>query len=191
MAICRRLRSPDAHRLVSGLHYVLPHNSSDHYLALTLHVDDHAYNQPYYSSGHYVSPTLLIAIIPSTTTARKELFAPICTVIRTSFNLACSRSSAIQIINSTPYALGASVFGTNSCISCALIIASGFSLALSTGKWFKKSAPQPKEKGKKGGKEGWRFAHYCYASPALAIAQSMLTAMADLNHTKSGSQLTS
>lgn len=60
-----------------------------------------------YPKGHYFQPTLLVDVTPSMCIANEELFAPICVVMR-----AASLDEAISIANSTPYALGASVFGT-------------------------------------------------------------------------------
>ena len=60
-----------------------------------------------YPKGHYFRPTLLVDVTPSMRIANEELFAPICVVMR-----AASLDEAISIANSTPYALGASVFGT-------------------------------------------------------------------------------
>ena len=60
-----------------------------------------------YRYGHYFQPTLLVDVTPSMAVAKEELFAPICVVMR-----AASLDEAIGFANSTPYALGASVFGT-------------------------------------------------------------------------------
>ena len=60
-----------------------------------------------YPNGHYFQPTLLVNVTPSMRIANEELFAPICVVMR-----AASLDEAIDFANSTPYALGASVFGT-------------------------------------------------------------------------------
>ena len=60
-----------------------------------------------YPNGHYFQPTLLVDVTPSMRIANEELFAPICVVMR-----AASLDEAIAFANSSPYALGASVFGT-------------------------------------------------------------------------------
>lgn len=60
-----------------------------------------------YPKGHYFQPTLLVDVTSSMRIPNEELFAPICIVMR-----AASLDEAIGIANSTPYALGASVFGT-------------------------------------------------------------------------------
>lgn len=57
--------------------------------------------------GHYFSPTLLVDVTPQMRIAQEEAFAPICVLMR-----ANSVDHAIEIANSTSYALGASVFGT-------------------------------------------------------------------------------
>lgn len=66
------------------------------------------YNHPKHRKGHYFQPTLLVDVTPSMLIAQEELFAPICVLMRAS----CVEE-AISIANSTPYALGASVFGAN------------------------------------------------------------------------------
>ena len=58
--------------------------------------------------GHYFQPTLLVDVTPSMRIANEELFAPIGVLMP-----ATSVTHAIEIANSTLYALGASVFGTN------------------------------------------------------------------------------
>ena len=63
---------------------------------------------PEYPRGHYFQPTLIANVNSTMRIAREELFAPICILMP-----ATSLSNAIAIANSTPYALGASVFGSN------------------------------------------------------------------------------
>ena len=63
---------------------------------------------PKFPKGHYFSPTLLVDVTPSMALAQEELFAPICVLMRVA-----SVDDAIRLANSTPYALGASVFGSN------------------------------------------------------------------------------
>ena len=65
------------------------------------------HKHPKHPKGHYFEPTLLVDVLPSMRIAQEELFAPICVVMRAS-----SLDEAIDMANSTPYALGASVFGT-------------------------------------------------------------------------------
>lgn len=62
---------------------------------------------PRYPKGHYFQSTLLVDVTHSMRIANEELFAPICVVMR-----AASLDVAISIADATPYALGASVFGT-------------------------------------------------------------------------------
>ncbi|GAB7344891.1 hypothetical protein MBLNU457_3328t1 [Dothideomycetes sp. NU457] len=64
---------------------------------------------PKYPKGHYFTPTLLINVTPEMAIAQEECFAPICI-----FMEATSVDHAIAIANSTPYALGSSVFGPTS-----------------------------------------------------------------------------
>ena len=61
---------------------------------------------PRHPKGHYFQPTLLVDVTTSMRIANEELFAPICVVMR-----AASLDEAIGIANSTPYALGACIFG--------------------------------------------------------------------------------
>ena len=65
---------------------------------------------PEYPKGHYFSPTLLVDVTTDMSIANEELFGPVCVVMR-----ADSVSHAIDLANSTPFALGASVFGRNRC----------------------------------------------------------------------------
>jgi acyl-CoA reductase-like NAD-dependent aldehyde dehydrogenase len=62
-----------------------------------------------FPSGHYFSPTLLVDVTPSMKIAQVELFAPVCVIMK-----AGGVGEAIKIANGTEYALGASVFGSNS-----------------------------------------------------------------------------
>lgn len=63
---------------------------------------------PKFPKGHYFTPTLLVDVTPQMRIAQEEVFAPICVLMRAS-----TVSQALEIANSTPYALGASVFGTS------------------------------------------------------------------------------
>ena len=60
-----------------------------------------------YPKGHYFSPTLLVDVTPNMRIAQEEVFGPICMLIR-----AEGVDHALELANSTNYALGASVFGT-------------------------------------------------------------------------------
>lgn len=64
------------------------------------------YVHPKHPQGHYFSPTLLVDVRPHMRIAQEEVFAPICVLMR-----ANSVDDALAMANSTPYALGASVFG--------------------------------------------------------------------------------
>ncbi|KAL8714963.1 MAG: hypothetical protein Q9225_006471, partial [Loekoesia sp. 1 TL-2023] len=75
-------------------------------LGARLHCGGKPYTHPSYPQGHYFAPTLLTDITSSMPIAQTELFAPIALLMRAS-----STTDAISIANSTPYALGASVFG--------------------------------------------------------------------------------
>ena len=66
------------------------------------------YNHPDYPKGHFFQPTLIADVTSFMRIAHEELFAPICTLMPAS-----SLSDAIALANSTPHALGASVFGRN------------------------------------------------------------------------------
>jgi acyl-CoA reductase-like NAD-dependent aldehyde dehydrogenase len=66
------------------------------------------HDHPVHEHGHYFSPTLLVDVTRDMRIAQTELFAPVFLVMR-----AESVADAIAISNSTPYALGASVFGHN------------------------------------------------------------------------------
>jgi len=66
------------------------------------------YTHPKYPTGHYFSPTLLVDVTPNMRIAQEEVFGPVCVLMRAS-----NVEDAIAIANSTPYALGASVFGKN------------------------------------------------------------------------------
>ena len=64
------------------------------------------FTHPAHPHGHYFTPTLLADVTPAMAIAQTELFAPVFVLMRAS-----SVPHAIQIANSTPYGLGASVFG--------------------------------------------------------------------------------
>ncbi|KAF2636421.1 ALDH-like protein [Massarina eburnea CBS 473.64] len=63
---------------------------------------------PKYPKGHYFSPTLIVDVTSDMRIAQTELFAPLFLIMR-----AASVDDAITIANSTPYALGASVYGSS------------------------------------------------------------------------------
>lgn len=63
------------------------------------------YAHPTFAAGSYFTPTLLIDVTPSTRIANEELFGPIALLMRAS-----SIHDAVAMANSTPFALGASIF---------------------------------------------------------------------------------
>jgi acyl-CoA reductase-like NAD-dependent aldehyde dehydrogenase len=71
-----------------------------------LHCGGRSYNHPKYPRGTYFQPTLLSNITPIMEIAQTELFAPVFLFMR-----ATSVSHAIEMANSTQYALGVSIFG--------------------------------------------------------------------------------
>ncbi|KAJ9663141.1 Meiotic Sister-Chromatid recombination aldehyde dehydrogenase [Coniosporium apollinis] len=66
------------------------------------------FTHPRWPQGHYFAPTLLVDVTPQMRIAQAELFAPIFVLMR-----AETVDAAIAIANSTPYALGSSVFGSS------------------------------------------------------------------------------
>ena len=67
------------------------------------------FTHPKYPKAHYFIPTLLVDVTPDMNIAQEECFAPICVFMRST-----SVDNAIALANSTPYALGSSVFGPTS-----------------------------------------------------------------------------
>jgi acyl-CoA reductase-like NAD-dependent aldehyde dehydrogenase len=67
------------------------------------------YHHPEFPKGHYFQPTFIVDVTPQMRIAQTELFAPVFLLMR-----AESVSHAIEISNSTMYALGASVYGSSS-----------------------------------------------------------------------------
>lgn len=66
------------------------------------------FTHPDYPKGHYFTPTFIVDVTPNMKIAQTELFAPVFLLMRAS-----SVDDAITIANSTMYALGASVYGSN------------------------------------------------------------------------------
>jgi acyl-CoA reductase-like NAD-dependent aldehyde dehydrogenase len=66
------------------------------------------YAHPDHPSGHYFTPTFLVDVTPDMAIAQTELFAPVFMLLR-----AETLDDAIAAANSTIYALGASVYGSN------------------------------------------------------------------------------
>ena len=71
-------------------------------------VGGYRFSHPHFPKGHYFAPTLVVDVAPTMRIAQEELFAPICVLMRAS-----SIENALVLANSTPFALGASVFGTS------------------------------------------------------------------------------
>lgn len=74
-----------------------------------LHHGGKGYDHPDHPGGTYFQPTLLSNVNPEMEIAQTELFAPVFLLMK-----ARGVDDAIRIANSTPYALGASVFGHHS-----------------------------------------------------------------------------
>lgn len=68
----------------------------------------HRFIHPNYPHGHFFEPTLLVDVTPDMGIAQNEIFGPVLLMMK-----AQNESDAIDIINSTEFALGASVFSGN------------------------------------------------------------------------------
>lgn len=66
------------------------------------------YIHPDFPKGHYFTPTLIVDVRPEMRIAQTELFAPVFLMMR-----ATDVDHAISLANSSPYALGASVYGAH------------------------------------------------------------------------------
>ena len=78
-----------------------------------LHHGGHQYNHPNHSGGTYFEPTLLSNVTKDMKIANTELFAPVFLLMR-----ADNVDEAIDIANSTPYALGASDLWSQPKLKC-------------------------------------------------------------------------
>lgn len=120
-----------------------------------LHCGGSRYHHPSFPNGTYFSPTLLSNIDPTMQIAQEELFAPVFLLMR-----ATSIDHAIEIANSTPYALGASVFGHNHADThqCVREIKAGMVSVNDFGSYYATSLPFGGTKGsgygRFGGEEG-------------------------------------
>ncbi|KAJ6076964.1 hypothetical protein N7499_008945 [Penicillium canescens] len=96
------------------------------------------YHHPTHTHGHYFTPTLLVDVTRDMRIAQQELFAPVFLVMR-----ATSVPDAIAISNSTPYALGASVFGHNATDiqSCVRNISAGMVAVNDFGSYYAVQLP--------------------------------------------------
>jgi acyl-CoA reductase-like NAD-dependent aldehyde dehydrogenase len=123
----------------------------------TLHYGGYSYSHPSYPNGHYFTPTLLSNVTPSMAIAQTELFAPIFLLMR-----AETVDDAIAIANSTPYALGASVFGHHAANvqKCVSGVKAGMVAVNDFGAYYACSLPFGGVKGsgygRFGGEEGLR-----------------------------------
>ncbi|KAL8728692.1 MAG: hypothetical protein Q9181_005265, partial [Wetmoreana brouardii] len=115
------------------------------------------YTHPQHPKGHYFTPTLLTNVTTSMQIAQEELFAPIALLMRAS-----TPSHAIEIANSTPYALGASIFGNNThdLETCTTRLKAGMVSVNDFGAYYATGLPFGGTKGsgygRFGGEEGLR-----------------------------------
>lgn len=122
-----------------------------------LHCGGARHHHPLYPDGSYFTPTLLSSVDPAMPIAQQELFAPILLLMRGE-----SVEHAIQIANSTPYALGASVFGHKKTDTdrCVREIKAGMVAVNDFGAFYATSLPFGGTKGsgygRFGGEEGLR-----------------------------------
>jgi acyl-CoA reductase-like NAD-dependent aldehyde dehydrogenase len=122
-----------------------------------LHTGGTHHLHPLYPNGAYFSPTLLSNVHPTMPIAQCELFAPVFLLMR-----ADSLDDAIQIANSTPYGLGASVFGhcRSDTDRCVRDVKAGMVAVNDFGAYYACSLPFGGTKrsgyGRFGGKEGLR-----------------------------------
>ena len=123
----------------------------------TLHCGGKQYHHPDYPRSTYFAPTLLSNVTPRMKIAQTELFAPVFLLMKVQ-----DVDEAIHIANSTPYALGASVFGHNpiSVHKCVTGIKAGMVAVNDFGAYYATSLPFGGVKGsgygRFGGEEGLR-----------------------------------
>jgi acyl-CoA reductase-like NAD-dependent aldehyde dehydrogenase len=107
-AVLRDSKAPDIGSMISSRSF--PHLEELISIAVTqgaiLHCGGKRFEHPVYPKGHYFQPTLLSNVTSEMAIAQTELFAPIFLLMA-----ADTVEDAIAIANSTPYALGAAVFG--------------------------------------------------------------------------------
>ncbi|ETI27934.1 hypothetical protein G647_00383 [Cladophialophora carrionii CBS 160.54] len=122
-----------------------------------LHCGGQQYHHPEYPDGTYFAPTLLSNVTPDMDIAQTELFAPVFLLMK-----AQDVDDAIRIANSTPYALGAGVFGHNptDIDKCVRGIKAGMVAVNDFGAYYATSLPFGGVKGsgygRFGGEEGLR-----------------------------------
>lgn len=123
----------------------------------TLHCGGKRYIHPDHPHSTYFAPTLLSNVTPDMEIAQIELFAPVFLLMK-----ARDVDDAIRIANSTPYALGASVFGHNSIdvAKCVSEVKAGMVAVNDFGAYYACSLPFGGVKGsgygRFGGEEGLR-----------------------------------
>jgi acyl-CoA reductase-like NAD-dependent aldehyde dehydrogenase len=122
-----------------------------------LHCGGSRYHHPSHPKGTYFAPTLLSNVESTMQIAQEELFGPIFLLMR-----AISVDHAIEIANSTSYALGASVFGHTRTDTdrCVREIKAGMVAVNDFGAYYATSLPFGGIKGsgygRFGGEEGLR-----------------------------------
>ncbi|KAJ9631226.1 Meiotic Sister-Chromatid recombination aldehyde dehydrogenase [Knufia peltigerae] len=123
----------------------------------TLYCGGKRYAHPTYPGGHYFEPTLLSGVTKDMPIAQKELFAPVFLLM-----WAKNLDDAIDMANSTEYALGAGVFGHNrpDVAKCIRAIKAGMVAVNDFGAYYACSMPFGGVKGsgygRFGGEEGLR-----------------------------------
>ncbi|KAG9787977.1 Aldehyde dehydrogenase 22A1 [Exophiala dermatitidis] len=122
-----------------------------------LHCGGKRHIHPKYPNGTYFQPTLLSNVTVDMEIAQQELFAPVFVLMK-----AQSVDEAIAMANSTPYALGASVFGHDrfNVAKCVAGIKAGMVAVNDFGAYYACSMPFGGVKGsgygRFGGEEGLR-----------------------------------
>lgn len=123
----------------------------------TLHCGGKRYVHPKYPGGHYFQPTLLSGVGKDMPIAQTELFAPVFLLMR-----AENLDHAIDIANSTEYALGAGVYGHDQrdVVKCVKAIKAGMVAVNDFGAYYACSMPfggiGGSGYGRFGGEEGLR-----------------------------------
>jgi acyl-CoA reductase-like NAD-dependent aldehyde dehydrogenase len=151
--------TPDMGAMISARSFAIVEDLINQAVAAgaILHCGGSRYHHPSFPNGTYFTPTLLSNVDPTMKIAQVELFAPIFLLMRAS-----SINQAIEIANSTPYALGASVFGHNRTNTdrCIREIKAGMVSVNDFGSYYATSLPfggiEGSGYGRFGGEEGLR-----------------------------------
>jgi acyl-CoA reductase-like NAD-dependent aldehyde dehydrogenase len=151
--------TPDMGAMISARSFAIVEDLINQAVAAgaILHCGGSRYHHPSFPNGTYFTPTLLSNVDPAMKIAQVELFAPIFLLMRAS-----SINQAIEIANSTPYALGASVFGHNRTNTdrCIREIKAGMVSVNDFGSYYATSLPfggiEGSGYGRFGGEEGLR-----------------------------------